>query len=73
MATVKVVEALMPVTMVDYCLSANLPVLGNCGRCRQNGRRGSLFTCNLTIHGVQHARRLSGHLADNPVHRAAPF
>ena len=37
----------------------------------KNGRRGSL-TCNLTIHGVQ-GHVAYPHLADNPVHRAAPF
>ncbi|SQB28368.1 succinyl-diaminopimelate desuccinylase [Citrobacter koseri] len=34
-------------------------------------RRGSL-TCNLTIHGVQ-GHVAYPHLADNPVHRAAPM
>ncbi len=37
----------------------------------KNGRRGSL-TCNLTIHGVQ-GHVAYPHLADNPVHRAAPM
>ncbi|MGU0043478.1 peptidase dimerization domain-containing protein [Escherichia coli] len=31
-----------------------------------------MLTCNLTIHGVQ-GHVAYPHLADNPVHRAAPF
>ncbi len=37
----------------------------------KNGRRG-LLSCNLIIHGVQ-GHVAYPHLADNPVHRAAPF
>ncbi|XNM57160.1 succinyl-diaminopimelate desuccinylase [Escherichia coli] len=55
---------------LDYCLvgePSSIEVVGDV----VNGRRGSL-TCNLIIHGVQ-GHLGYPHLADNPVHRAAPF
>ncbi len=70
--TVKVVETLMARNeRLDYCLVGEPSSTEVVGDVVKNGRRGSL-TCNLTIHGVQGACRLSTHLADNPVHRAAP-
>jgi succinyl-diaminopimelate desuccinylase len=68
--TVKVVEALMARNeRLDYCLVGE-PSSTEVGR-RRGGRRRSL-TCNLTIHGVQ-GHVAYPHLADNPVHRAAPM
>ena len=70
--TVKVVEALMARNeRLDYCLVGEPSSIEVVGDVVKNGRRGSL-TCNLTIHGVQ-GHVAYPHLADNPVHRAAPF
>ncbi len=70
--TVKVVEALMARNeRLDYCLVGEPSSTEIVGDVVKNGRRGSL-TCNLTIHGVQ-GHVAYPHLADNPVHRAAPF
>ncbi|SQI96473.1 N-succinyl-L,L-diaminopimelate desuccinylase [Klebsiella oxytoca] len=69
--TVKVVEALMARNeRLDYCLVGEPSSTEVVGDVVKNGRRGSL-TCNLTIHGVQ-GHVAYPHLADNPVHRAAP-
>ena len=56
---------------LDYCLVGEPSSIEVVGDVVKNGRRGSL-TCNLTIHGVQ-GHVAYPHLADNPVHRAAPF
>ncbi len=70
--TVKVVEALMARgERLDYCLVGEPSSSEVVGDVVKNGRRGS-FTCNLTIHGVQ-GHVAYPHLADNPVHRAAPM
>jgi succinyl-diaminopimelate desuccinylase len=70
--TVKVVEALMARNeRLDYCLVGEPSSTEVVGDVVKNGRRGSL-TCNLTIHGVQ-GHVAYPHLADNPVHRAAPM
>lgn len=70
--TVKVVEALMARNeRLDYCTVGEPSSIEVVGDVVKNGRRGSL-TCNLTIHGVQ-GHVAYPHLADNPVHRAAPF
>lgn len=70
--TVKVVEALMARgERLDYCLVGEPSSTEVVGDVVKNGRRGSL-TCNLTVHGVQ-GHVAYPHLADNPVHRAAPM
>ena len=70
--TVRVVEALMERhERLDYCLVGEPSSTEVVGDVVKNGRRGSL-TCNLTIHGVQ-GHVAYPHLADNPVHRAAPM
>ena len=70
--TVKVVETLMARNeRLDYCLVGEPSSTEIVGDVVKNGRRGSL-TCNLTIHGVQ-GHVAYPHLADNPVHRAAPM
>lgn len=70
--TVKVVETLMARNeRLDYCLVGEPSSTEEVGDVVKNGRRGSL-TCNLTIHGVQ-GHVAYPHLADNPVHRAAPM
>ena len=70
--TVKVVETLMARReRLDYCLVGEPSSSEIVGDVVKNGRRGSL-TCNLTIHGVQ-GHVAYPHLADNPVHRAAPM
>lgn len=70
--TVKVVEALMARReRLDYCLVGEPSSTEVVGDVVKNGRRGSL-TCNLTVHGVQ-GHVAYPHLADNPVHRAAPM
>lgn len=56
---------------IDYCLvgeSSSEKILGDIVR---NGRRGSL-TGKLTIRGKQ-GHVAYPHLADNPIHKAAPF
>ena len=56
---------------LDYCLVGEPSSTEVVGDVVKNGRRGSM-TCNLTIHGVQ-GHVAYPHLADNPVHRAAPM
>lgn len=70
--TVKVVETLMARhEKVEYCLVGEPSSQSQLGDMIKNGRRGSV-TANLTIHGTQ-GHVAYPHLADNPVHRAAPF
>ena len=70
--TVKVVETLMARhEKVEYCLVGEPSSQSQLGDMIKNGRRGSV-TANLTIHGIQ-GHVAYPHLADNPVHRAAPF
>ncbi|MCL6333212.1 succinyl-diaminopimelate desuccinylase [Pectobacterium carotovorum subsp. carotovorum] len=69
--TVKVVEALMVRNeRLDYCLVGEPSSTHVVGDVVKNGRRGSI-TANLRVHGVQ-GHVAYPHLADNPVHRAAP-
>ncbi|AZK62040.1 succinyl-diaminopimelate desuccinylase [Pectobacterium versatile] len=69
--TVKVVEALMARNeQLDYCLVGEPSSTHVVGDVVKNGRRGSI-TANLRVHGVQ-GHVAYPHLADNPVHRAAP-
>lgn len=69
--TVKVVEALMVRNeRLDYCLVGEPSSTHVVGDVVKNGRRGSI-TANLHVHGVQ-GHVAYPHLADNPVHRAAP-
>ncbi|MDG0800512.1 succinyl-diaminopimelate desuccinylase [Pectobacterium polaris] len=69
--TVKVVEALMARSeRLDYCLVGEPSSTHVVGDVVKNGRRGSI-TANLRVHGVQ-GHVAYPHLADNPVHRAAP-
>ncbi|KFX20958.1 succinyl-diaminopimelate desuccinylase [Pectobacterium betavasculorum] len=69
--TVKVVDALMARNeRLDYCLVGEPSSTHVVGDVVKNGRRGSI-TANLRIHGVQ-GHVAYPHLADNPVHRAAP-
>ncbi|OAT37418.1 succinyl-diaminopimelate desuccinylase [Proteus myxofaciens] len=70
--TVKVVESLMSRgERLDYCLVGEPSSQTQLGDMVKNGRRGSI-TANLTIHGVQ-GHVAYPHLAENPIHRAAPF
>lgn len=70
--TVKVVEVLKARhERVDYCLVGEPSSQTELGDTIKNGRRGSI-TANLTIIGTQ-GHVAYPHLADNPVHRAAPF
>nr|UKE83283.1 succinyl-diaminopimelate desuccinylase [Pectobacterium sp. PL152] len=69
--TVKVVEALMARNeRLDYCLVGEPSSTHVVGDVVKTGRRGSI-TANLRVHGVQ-GHVAYPHLADNPVHRAAP-
>ncbi|UFT95634.1 succinyl-diaminopimelate desuccinylase [Pectobacterium carotovorum] len=69
--TVKVVEALIARNeRLDYCLVGEPSSTHVVGDVVKNGRRGSI-TANLRVHGVQ-GHVAYPHLADNPVHRAAP-
>nr|WP_255764536.1 succinyl-diaminopimelate desuccinylase [Pectobacterium sp. IFB5596] len=69
--TVKVVDALMARhERLDYCLVGEPSSTHVVGDVVKNGRRGSI-TANLRVHGVQ-GHVAYPHLADNPVHRAAP-
>ncbi|WP_409159307.1 succinyl-diaminopimelate desuccinylase [Pectobacterium sp. B2J-2] len=69
--TVKVVDALMARNeRLDYCLVGEPSSTHVVGDVVKNGRRGSI-TANLHVHGVQ-GHVAYPHLADNPVHRAAP-
>lgn len=70
--TVKVVKRLMARREpLDYCLVGEPSSAERLGDVVKTGRRGSL-TANLTVHGVQ-GHVAYPHLADNPVHRAAPM
>ncbi|MFO7604295.1 MAG: succinyl-diaminopimelate desuccinylase [Gammaproteobacteria bacterium] len=70
--TVKVVEYLQQNNEhIDWCLVGEPSSDVRLGDVIKNGRRGSLG-CELTIKGRQ-GHVAYPHLADNPVHRAAPF
>ncbi len=70
--TVKVVEYLEQKNeKIDWCLVGEPSSTNKLGDVIKNGRRGSLG-CELTIKGKQ-GHVAYPHLADNPVHRAAPF
>lgn len=69
--TRKVVEHLTGKgTRIDYCLVGEPSSRDKLGDSIKNGRRGSL-TGQLTVHGVQ-GHVAYPHLADNPIHSAAP-
>ena len=69
--TVKVVEWLAQRdSLPDWCLVGEPSSTTYCGDVIKNGRRGSLG-CTLTVKGLQ-GHVAYPHLADNPVHRAAP-
>ena len=69
--TVKVVEWLRDRDMLpEWCLVGEPSSTAQCGDVIKNGRRGSLG-CTLTVKGLQ-GHVAYPHLADNPVHRAAP-
>jgi len=70
--TIKVVEYLEQKNeKIDWCLVGEPSSTNRLGDVIKNGRRGSLG-CELTIKGKQ-GHVAYPHLADNPVHRAAPF
>ena len=54
----------------EWCLIGEPSSTAKCGDVVKNGRRGSLG-CTLTVKGQQ-GHVAYPHLADNPVHRAAP-
>lgn len=69
--TVKVVEWLKEQNKLpEWCLVGEPSSTAKCGDVIKNGRRGSLG-CTLTVKGHQ-GHVAYPHLADNPVHRAAP-
>ena len=69
--TVKVVEWLRAQNMLpEWCLVGGPSSTAKCGDVIKNGRRGSLG-CTLSVKGLQ-GHVAYPHLADNPVHRAAP-
>lgn len=69
--TVKVVEYLQNEGIaVDMCLVGEPSSTSRLGDIIKNGRRGSL-NARLTVKGVQ-GHVAYPHLADNPIHRAAP-
>lgn len=69
--TVKVVEALEARgEKMDWCLIGEPSSTHQVGDVIKNGRRGSLHGY-LTVHGIQ-GHVAYPHLAENPVHRAAP-
>ncbi|GAA5189679.1 succinyl-diaminopimelate desuccinylase [Ferrimonas gelatinilytica] len=69
--TVKVIETLEArQEKIDWCIVGEPSSTKLLGDVVKNGRRGSL-TGNLTVKGVQ-GHVAYPHLADNPVHRAAP-
>ena len=69
--TVKVVEWLQTQNIhLDYCLVGEPSSTHKLGDIIKNGRRGSLG-CVLTVNGRQ-GHVAYPHLADNPIHRAAP-
>jgi len=69
--TVKVVEWLKERnSLPEWCLVGEPSSTSKCGDIIKNGRRGSLG-CTLSVKGLQ-GHVAYPHLADNPVHRAAP-
>ncbi len=69
--TVKVVEWLKEHNKLpEWCLVGEPSSTAKCGDVIKNGRRGSLG-CTLSVKGLQ-GHVAYPHLADNPVHRAAP-
>ena len=69
--TVKVVNWLKERnSLPEWCLVGEPSSTAQCGDVIKNGRRGSLG-CTLTVKGLQ-GHVAYPHLADNPVHRAAP-
>jgi len=69
--TVKVVEALTARgEHIDWCVVGEPTGTKRVGDVVKNGRRGSL-NGHLTVHGSQ-GHVAYPHLADNPIHRAAP-
>ena len=69
--TVKVVEWLNSQEMMpEWCLVGEPSSTARCGDVIKNGRRGSLG-CTLRVKGLQ-GHVAYPHLAENPVHRAAP-
>ena len=69
--TVKVVEWLKERnSLPEWCLVGEPSSTAKCGDIIKNGRRGSLG-CTLSVKGLQ-GHVAYPHLADNPVHRAAP-
>ncbi len=69
--TIKVVEWLQQQNQLpEWCLIGEPSSTTRCGDTVKNGRRGSLG-CTLSVKGLQ-GHVAYPHLADNPVHRAAP-
>ncbi|MDY4280961.1 MAG: succinyl-diaminopimelate desuccinylase [[Pasteurella] mairii] len=70
--TTKVVDVLMARgELIDYCMVGEPSSSQTLGDIVKNGRRGSI-TGNLYIQGIQ-GHVAYPHLAENPVHKAAPF
>ena len=69
--TIKVINLLQQRNeLPEWCLIGEPSSTAKCGDVVKNGRRGSLG-CTLTVKGQQ-GHVAYPHLADNPVHRAAP-
>ncbi len=69
--TAKIVERLAAADeTIDYCVVGEPSSVDNLGDMIKNGRRGTL-SGTLTIHGVQ-GHVAYPHLAQNPIHLAAP-
>jgi succinyl-diaminopimelate desuccinylase len=69
--TIKVIQLLKERNeLPEWCLIGEPSSTAKCGDVVKNGRRGSLG-CTLTVKGQQ-GHVAYPHLADNPVHRAAP-
>lgn len=69
--TIKVIQLLQQRNeLPEWCLIGEPSSSVKCGDVVKNGRRGSLG-CTLTVKGQQ-GHVAYPHLADNPVHRAAP-
>lgn len=69
--TVRIMEYLQQQgEQIDWCLVGEPSSTTELGDVIKNGRRGSL-NATLTIHGTQ-GHIAYPHLADNPIHRAAP-
>ncbi|MDC0589219.1 succinyl-diaminopimelate desuccinylase [Porticoccaceae bacterium] len=69
--TIKVIQLLEQRNeLPEWCLIGEPSSTAKCGDVVKNGRRGSLG-CTLTVKGQQ-GHVAYPHLADNPVHRAAP-